>query len=331
MEYLAVLPLVLWKEIKGSESTYNGGVEAAATLLGAGSALAGGSMKFAYNLTVIIGSLIMGSFLTISSIGGNVWFVYTIVLSSGSERVKLLTSISTSFSKSTSSLPPTSINSLEATSLRGNISRRSFHMFHPLYSVPVLNLKFKGKIFSMETTFSSDFDEVIADALVQLKTSQLKTRKNFKNKEEEQEIEIAIKCLKRRENNIYIYINKTAGVDIVILYVRQVLVCRAEGAPTATTTSRPLYKVNQCESHKLKIVTAADDNGKNGDEDEEKNVTLSLCSYNSAIPYKISTTFVVPVLTWFRRRPILDQANSLSINFTVKFGTGILFGKPVSV
>lgn len=34
----------------------------------------------------------------------------------------------------------------------------------------------------METTFSSEFDEVIADALVQLKTSQLKTRKNFKNK-----------------------------------------------------------------------------------------------------------------------------------------------------
>lgn len=72
---------ILWKEIKGSESTYNGGVEAAATLLGAGGALVAGSMKFscykyAYNLTLIIGSLIMGSFLTISSIVENVWLAY---------------------------------------------------------------------------------------------------------------------------------------------------------------------------------------------------------------------------------------------------------------
>ncbi|XP_037882837.1 thiamine transporter 1 [Glossina fuscipes] len=72
---------ILWKEIKGSESVYNGGVEAAATLLGAGGALAAGSMKFscykyAYNLIIIVGSLVMGSLLIISSIVEDVWLAY---------------------------------------------------------------------------------------------------------------------------------------------------------------------------------------------------------------------------------------------------------------
>uniref|UniRef100_A0A1A9ZR32 Thiamine transporter 2 n=1 Tax=Glossina pallidipes TaxID=7398 RepID=A0A1A9ZR32_GLOPL len=132
---------ILWKEIKGSESTYNGGVEAAATLLGAGGALAAAGAKIATQLCDDSFGLIFGintflalavqSLLTIlvatDTLGILLWvFLDTktslSVLSSASERVKLLTSISTSFSKSTSSLPPTSINSLEAISLRGNIS-----------------------------------------------------------------------------------------------------------------------------------------------------------------------------------------------------------------
>uniref|UniRef100_A0A1A9WZS1 Major facilitator superfamily (MFS) profile domain-containing protein n=1 Tax=Glossina brevipalpis TaxID=37001 RepID=A0A1A9WZS1_9MUSC len=72
---------ILWKEIKESESVYNGGVEAIATLLGAGAALLAGLMKvprykYAYNLIVIIGSLILGSFLIISTIADNVWLAY---------------------------------------------------------------------------------------------------------------------------------------------------------------------------------------------------------------------------------------------------------------
>uniref|UniRef100_A0A1A9ZNR1 Uncharacterized protein n=1 Tax=Glossina pallidipes TaxID=7398 RepID=A0A1A9ZNR1_GLOPL len=92
------------------------------------------------------------------------------------------------------------------------------------------------------------------------------------------------------------------------------------------SASRPSYKVNQCESHKLKIVTAADDNGTNGDEDEEKNVT----EYLSGV-WLVTQPYTINIPSLLGKNSNINQCNSLSNNFTVKFGTGILFEEPTSV